>query len=202
MHNSSARLAARSRAWFGRRAGAQRETAASRRKEQSRAPCSMRRSPRGWTNMSGRAPQPAVAQGNAGTKRVRQLGHERVPASTPKVVKQPDFRQELPARAREWTRLPHSSFPRNEGVPGSSPGVGSSSAQSQAMLMRTTSGLVINVLDQLRRRDCHRRGRRICASTSSKLWRVSKGGEWIVSVRKKSPEPATVRFRISFEPVS
>jgi hypothetical protein len=35
-------------------------------------------------------------QGNAGTKRVRQLGHERVRASTPKVVKQPDSRQERP----------------------------------------------------------------------------------------------------------
>jgi len=36
-------------------------------------------------------------------------------------VNQSDFQQE---RAREWTRVPHSSFPRNEGVPGSSPGVG------------------------------------------------------------------------------
>ena len=30
----------------------------------------------------------------------------------------------MPARAREWTPVPHLSFPRNEGVPGSSPGVG------------------------------------------------------------------------------
>src|ERR687891_1228371 len=30
----------------------------------------------------------------------------------------------VPASARAWTRVPHSSFPRNEGVPGSSPGVG------------------------------------------------------------------------------
>jgi hypothetical protein len=33
------------------------------------------------------------------------------------------------ARAREWTRVPYSSFPRNEGVPGSSPGVGFSDLQ-------------------------------------------------------------------------
>jgi hypothetical protein len=30
----------------------------------------------------------------------------------------------VPARAREWTGVPYWSFPRNEGVPGSSPGVG------------------------------------------------------------------------------
>jgi hypothetical protein len=30
----------------------------------------------------------------------------------------------VPARTREWTRVPHLSFPRNEGAPGSSPGVG------------------------------------------------------------------------------
>jgi hypothetical protein len=29
----------------------------------------------------------------------------------------------VPARALEWTLVPHSSFPRNEGVPGSSPSV-------------------------------------------------------------------------------
>jgi hypothetical protein len=32
--------------------------------------------------------------------------------------------ENLPARAREWTRVRYSSFPRDEGVPGSSPGVG------------------------------------------------------------------------------
>jgi len=32
--------------------------------------------------------------------------------------------ENVPGRAREWTRVPHLSFPRNEGVPGSSPGVG------------------------------------------------------------------------------
>jgi len=30
----------------------------------------------------------------------------------------------VPACAREWTRVSYLSFPRNEGVPGSSPGVG------------------------------------------------------------------------------
>jgi hypothetical protein len=30
----------------------------------------------------------------------------------------------VPPRALAWTRVPHSSLPRNEGVPGSSPGVG------------------------------------------------------------------------------
>ena len=31
----------------------------------------------------------------------------------------------VPASALAWTRVPYLSFPRNEGVPGSSPGVGS-----------------------------------------------------------------------------
>jgi hypothetical protein len=33
-------------------------------------------------------------------------------------------RKHVPARARERTAVPYLSFPRNEGVPGSSPGVG------------------------------------------------------------------------------
>jgi hypothetical protein len=32
--------------------------------------------------------------------------------------------ENVPARAREWARVPHPSFPRNEGVRGSSPRVG------------------------------------------------------------------------------
>jgi hypothetical protein len=32
--------------------------------------------------------------------------------------------ENVPVGGREWTPVPHSSFPRNEGVPGSSPGVG------------------------------------------------------------------------------
>ena len=32
--------------------------------------------------------------------------------------------ENVSARARAWTPVPQSSFPRNEGVPGSSPGVG------------------------------------------------------------------------------
>jgi hypothetical protein len=34
----------------------------------------------------------------------------------------------VPARGRPWTPFPHSSFPRNEGVRGSNPRVGSSFA--------------------------------------------------------------------------
>ena len=60
-----------------------------------------------------------------GTKRVRQAGHARAPASTVEGAKSPDCQRDLAALAREWTRVPHLSFPRNEGVPGSSPGVGS-----------------------------------------------------------------------------
>jgi len=32
--------------------------------------------------------------------------------------------ENVPARAREWTGVPYSSFPRNEGVRGSNPRVG------------------------------------------------------------------------------
>jgi len=59
-----------------------------------------------------------------GTKRVRQLGQQRARASTPKVMKQPISGKNVPARALPWTRVPHSSFPRNEGVRGSNPRVG------------------------------------------------------------------------------
>jgi hypothetical protein len=40
--------------------------------------------------------------------------------------------ENVPARAREWTRVPYLSFPRNEGVSGSSPGVGSGSLDNGA----------------------------------------------------------------------
>src|SRR5918996_4059925 len=53
-----------------------------------------------------------------GTKRVRQAAYERAGASTPRAVKQPDFRRERGRASREWTRVPYMSFPRNEGVPG------------------------------------------------------------------------------------
>src|ERR687898_509366 len=39
-------------------------------------------------------------------------------------IKGANSSKNVPASARAWTRVPHSSFPRNEGVPGSSPGVG------------------------------------------------------------------------------
>ena len=43
---------------------------------------------------------------------------------TADALKGPNSSKNVPARTREWTRVPHLSFPRNEGVPGSSPGVG------------------------------------------------------------------------------
>jgi hypothetical protein len=60
----------------------------------------------------------------AGTRRVRELGHARAPAPTVRGVNRPDSSENVAARARAWTPVPHSSFSRNEGVPGSSPGVG------------------------------------------------------------------------------
>jgi hypothetical protein len=50
----------------------------------------------------------------------------------------------VPARARAWTRFPYSSFPRNEGVPGSSPGVRLleiSSARAAELLLHATVGM-------------------------------------------------------------
>jgi hypothetical protein len=41
--------------------------------------------------------------------------------------------ESVPARACKWTRVPHLSFPRNEGVPGSSPGVGSFLPRGQVL---------------------------------------------------------------------
>lgn len=74
-------------------------------------------------------------------------------------------------------------------------------AATVAITMRTPSGLVLHVLDQLRRQDCHRRGAQDVCIYHFEALEGQQGGEWIVSVRKKSPEPATVRFRIRFEPV-
>jgi hypothetical protein len=45
----------------------------------------------------------------------------------------------VPDRAREWTCVPHSSFPRNEGVPGSSPGVGFLAHLQEVLLEPATS---------------------------------------------------------------
>jgi hypothetical protein len=45
--------------------------------------------------------------------------------------------ENMPARARAWTRVPHSSFPRNEGVPSSNLGVGlKSPVQKQLVLSK------------------------------------------------------------------
>jgi len=45
--------------------------------------------------------------------------------STARTLKPPDLQGKRAPGARERTRVPHSSFPRNGGVPGLSPGVGS-----------------------------------------------------------------------------
>ena len=59
--------------------------------------------------------------------------------------------EKVPVRACEWTRVLHLSFPRNEGVPGSSPGVGSS--RSRDAPGRFASGLApLNVLRSSRAR--------------------------------------------------
>jgi hypothetical protein len=43
---------------------------------------------------------------------------------TGSALKRPKSSKNVPAGAREWTRGRYLSFPRNEGVPGSSAGVG------------------------------------------------------------------------------
>ena len=54
---------------------------------------------------------------------VRQLGHggHARPLNVSEI--RPICSENVPARVPEWTRVPHLSFPANEGVPGSSPGV-------------------------------------------------------------------------------
>jgi hypothetical protein len=65
-----------------------------------------------------------LSSGVAGTKRVRELGHARARAPTVVVTKSLISSEIVPVRARACPPVPHLSFPRNEGVPGSSPGVG------------------------------------------------------------------------------
>ena len=52
------------------------------------------------------------------------LSSGRARASTARVEELLVSSENAPARARAWTRVPHSSFPRNEGVRGSNPRVG------------------------------------------------------------------------------
>ena len=87
----------------------------------------------------------------AGTKRVRQVGNGRG-VRPPREFRNPSVSSEkVPVRACEWTRVLHLSFPRNEGVPGSSPGVGSS--RSRDAPGRFASGLApLNVLRSSRAR--------------------------------------------------
>jgi len=60
-------------------------------------------------------------------------GHSR-PRSGP--WNQRTSRKTMPARARAWTPVPYLSFPRNEGVLGSSPSVGSSKSPLRARSRR------------------------------------------------------------------
>ena len=64
----------------------------------------------------------------------------------------------------------------------------------------TTSGPAIHVLDQARRRDwCQSEGALdFCRLDFGTLEALSPG-EWIVHVRKRSPEPAAVRVELRFE---
>src|SRR6266545_665027 len=51
-----------------------------------------------------------------GTEQVRQLGHGGYTRATASALKRLNSSKNVPARGREWTPVPHSSFPRNEGV--------------------------------------------------------------------------------------
>jgi hypothetical protein len=64
---------------------------------------------------------PALSGYKTGTSARARPG-TRVPPPAPSNGR--NSRKNVPVDAREWTGVPHSSFPRNEGVPGSSPGVG------------------------------------------------------------------------------
>jgi hypothetical protein len=67
---------------------------------------------------------------NAGTD-----GHTRAP---PWTQEHAISRRDVSACGRVWTRVPHSSFPRNEGVLGSSPGVGFSGFAGISLMKRWT----------------------------------------------------------------
>jgi hypothetical protein len=73
--------------------------------------------------------------GVVGTKRVRELGYARARVSTVVLAKEPDCSEIVPASARAWTPVPYSSFSRNEGVLGSSPGVGSKNTCKSALVL-------------------------------------------------------------------
>lgn len=71
-----------------------------------------------------RARSPARQLG-LGPERVRELGRGRgTHIPPPSRLKRPNSIDNVAARARDWTRVRYLSSPRNEGVPGSSPGVG------------------------------------------------------------------------------
>ncbi|HYY75416.1 MAG TPA: hypothetical protein VE644_03745 [Gaiellaceae bacterium] len=63
-------------------------------------------------------------------------------------------------------------------------------------------GAVIRVLDdEIGRRDCHRHGETDVCVYHFPIRDTHSPGMWRVVIRKTSPEPATVRFRIAFEAV-
>jgi hypothetical protein len=67
---------------------------------------------------------------------------------------------------------------------------------------RDEFGAVIRVLDdEIGRRDCHRHGETDVCVYHFPTLETHSPGKWRVSMRKTSPEPATVRFRIAFEAV-
>jgi hypothetical protein len=67
------------------------------------------------------SPRRRRARGTNGYVNAGTFGHTRAP---PWTQEQSISRRNVSACARAWTPVLHASFPRNEGVPGSSPGVG------------------------------------------------------------------------------
>jgi hypothetical protein len=112
-----------------------------------------------------------LSSGNAGTKRVRQPGHGRAARPLEVGVKRLLCSGNVPGRARACSPVPHSSFSRNEGVPGSSPGVGS-----------------LKVLQIGRSRCLHRRrlGHGGYVSPRSVRVGVVRGGAWPVTQSRPS----------------
>jgi hypothetical protein len=55
--------------------------------------------------------------------------------------------------------------------------------------------------DEIGRRDCHRHGETDVCVYHFPILDTHSPGMWRVVIRKTSPEPATVRFRIAFEAV-
>lgn len=68
--------------------------------------------------------------------------------------------------------------------------------------MRDEFGAVIRVLDgEFGRRGCRRRGKTAVCVSHFPIVPTLSPGQWFLSMRKTSPGPATVRFKIRFEAV-